>query len=192
MDDFRSAIDTCGLLDLGYVGERFTWWNKQCEPNDIFERLDRALVSPNWVDMYPSLMVHHLARESSYHIAIKTSPIDFGETPPEIVMLNRCTTALTKWSQEEFGDINRRLSEARKRLAFIDGCRPIEEIVAERRNICSEIHKLIITQEETYWRQRSRSDFLKEGDRNTKFFHLKASGHRRRNKTTKLVDDNGV
>ena len=35
--------------------------------------------------------------------------------------------------------------------------------------------------EETSWRQKSRETWLKEGDRNTGFFHRMANAHRRRN-----------
>ncbi|KAK9669065.1 hypothetical protein RND81_13G106800 [Saponaria officinalis] len=166
MDDFRSPINDCGLLDLGYVGDPFTWWNKQSEPNNIYERLDRALVNPDWVDLHPTLMLHHLAMESSDHNPIKIS------RPVNTV-------------RQEFGDINKKLSETRKRLAFLDSCQPTEDIVTERKNLCSEIDKLL-TQDEIYLRQRSRCDFLKDGDRN-----LKASGRRRRNKITKLMNANG-
>ncbi|KAK9691742.1 hypothetical protein RND81_09G216300 [Saponaria officinalis] len=225
MDDFRLAMDDCGLLDLGYTGDTYKWWNKQSEPNDIYERLDRALVNPEWVDLYPSIMLHHLARESSNHISLKVCRptgstrrrkrlFKFedmwvtSEHCEEIFQeawmcqgsvdsdnhattkIRRCANALINWSREEFGDTNRKLSKARKKLAFIDSCRPTEEMVMERRDICLTIDKLV-TQEETYWRQRSRIDFLKEGDRNTKCFHLKASGRCMRNKITKLMDSNG-
>ncbi|KAK9741228.1 hypothetical protein RND81_03G090600 [Saponaria officinalis] len=198
MNDFRSAIDDCGLLDLGYVGDPFTWWNKQSEPNDIYEGLDRALVKPDWVDLHPTLLLHHLARESSDHNPIKisrptntsrrkrryfkfedvwvtsanceevvrdawTDHVATNGDAPEVMKIKRCAAALTKWSWEEFGDITKKLSKARKRLAFIDSCRPTEDMVTERRNICSEIDKLL-TQEEIYWRHRSRCDFLKDGD----------------------------
>ena len=35
--------------------------------------------------------------------------------------------------------------------------------------------------EEISWRQKSRETWLKEGDRNTGFFHRMANAHRRRN-----------
>jgi hypothetical protein len=42
------------------------------------------------------------------------------------------------------------------------------------------------------WLQRYRIDWLKEGDRNTKFFHQKAVWRARRNKISKLCDADGV
>ena len=41
------------------------------------------------------------------------------------------------------------------------------------------------------WRQRSRISWMKDGDRNTKFFHSKASQQCRRNYITKLYDSTG-
>jgi len=42
---------------------------------------------------------------------------------------------------------------------------------------------------ERYWRQLSRCKIIKEGDRNTKFFHLKASFRRQRKSIDKLLVD---
>ena len=42
-----------------------------------------------------------------------------------------------------------------------------------------------------YWRQRAQTHWLKNGDRNTKFYHAFASERRRRNRIKKLVRDDG-
>ena len=46
--------------------------------------------------------------------------------------------------------------------------------------------------EEIMWKQRSRNRYLKEGDRNTSFFHTKASNRKQQNWIQGLEDDNGV
>ncbi|KAL5751045.1 hypothetical protein ACOSP7_025648 [Xanthoceras sorbifolium] len=44
---------------------------------------------------------------------------------------------------------------------------------------------------EQFWRQRSRAMWLKDGDRNTRFFHSKATQRRRRNRIVGLMGDDG-
>ena len=42
-----------------------------------------------------------------------------------------------------------------------------------------------------FWKQKSRVFWLREGDRNTKFFHALTKQRRARNKITQLQDGNG-
>lgn len=48
-----------------------------------------------------------------------------------------------------------------------------------------------LTQEELYWRQRSRVTWLQHGDRNSKFFHRVATGHRRKLTIPGLINGHG-
>ncbi|KAG8485709.1 hypothetical protein CXB51_019034 [Gossypium anomalum] len=45
--------------------------------------------------------------------------------------------------------------------------------------------------EEKYWALRARSQWLKEGDRNTRYFHIRASGSRKKNSIERLKDEHG-
>ncbi|KAK2665818.1 hypothetical protein Ddye_004392 [Dipteronia dyeriana] len=49
-----------------------------------------------------------------------------------------------------------------------------------------------LAEEESFWRQRFRVEWMKEGDCNTKFFHVKASTRRSCNMIRGLYDRGGV
>ena len=49
-----------------------------------------------------------------------------------------------------------------------------------------------LTREEDMWRQKSREVWLKEGDRNTKFFHTSTINKRRINKIDRIKNDQGA
>ncbi|MCH79474.1 hypothetical protein A2U01_0000223 [Trifolium medium] len=51
---------------------------------------------------------------------------------------------------------------------------------------------LILKKEELMWFQRSRAKWLADGDRNTRYYHLKTVSRRRRNNVVMLRDDQGV
>ncbi|RYR04290.1 hypothetical protein Ahy_B06g083960 [Arachis hypogaea] len=49
----------------------------------------------------------------------------------------------------------------------------------------------IVVQQKFYWQQLSRSNNIKFGDKNTRYFHQRANGRRKRNKITALKNDSG-
>jgi hypothetical protein len=48
--------------------------------------------------------------------------------------------------------------------------------------------KKLLRGEELKWRQRAKEKDLKEGDGNTRYFHLKASGRRKKNYILVLME----
>lgn len=49
----------------------------------------------------------------------------------------------------------------------------------------------LLGQEEAHWKQRSKAAWLREGDRNTRYFHQKASNRRQKNNIKGLFDKSG-
>ncbi|XP_041009450.1 uncharacterized protein LOC121253511 [Juglans microcarpa x Juglans regia] len=48
MRDFRQLLDECEMMDLGFKGNQFTWWNGRGQQHSICERLDRFLANMQW------------------------------------------------------------------------------------------------------------------------------------------------
>ncbi|XP_075667670.1 uncharacterized protein LOC142637278 [Castanea sativa] len=69
MDGFREAIHHCKLKDLGYCGPDFTWCNMQEGDRRTYLRLDRALATPDWIEYYKDVKVHHLVESTFDHYA---------------------------------------------------------------------------------------------------------------------------
>jgi hypothetical protein len=71
MDKFRMAIEDCGLRDLGFVGDKFTWRNNSYNASRfVKERLDRALASRPWCSRFPSYKVVNGDPRHSDHIPV--------------------------------------------------------------------------------------------------------------------------
>lgn len=97
---------------------------------------------------------------------------------------------LQSWSRREFGGRDKKLKELLRKLkqAKADGIQYDER--GEITHIERQIQNILID-EETYWKQRSRANWLKGGDKNTKFFHAKASSRKRKNKIEGIEDNMG-
>ena len=65
--ELANFIQDCGLVDLGFVGPRFTWCNNQSGRARVWEQIDRCLATSNWLQLNPDHLVHHLPRIASNH-----------------------------------------------------------------------------------------------------------------------------
>lgn len=68
-------------------------------------------------------------------------------------------------------------------------CNPCQNLQLEY-TLILELDSLL-AKEEIYWKQRSRTNWLKHGDRNIKVFHGKANQRRKWNYIEKLQEPNG-
>lgn len=62
---FNSIIASQELIDIYMTGGKFTWSNNQAVPT--LKRLDRVLVSKEWEDLFPRILMYKLPRDVSDH-----------------------------------------------------------------------------------------------------------------------------
>lgn len=70
MDGFRTTLDFCYLHDSGFIGPKFMWCNLREDGDIIRGRLNRALASVEWRDLYSVVKVDVLATRNSDHALI--------------------------------------------------------------------------------------------------------------------------
>lgn len=68
MKDFSEAIMDCGLHDLGFSGDIFTWERSRGTDRWVQERLDRGMATQQCVEMFPLVEVKVLDVTTSDHL----------------------------------------------------------------------------------------------------------------------------
>ncbi|XP_074318651.1 uncharacterized protein LOC141655470 [Silene latifolia] len=117
----------------------------------------------------------------------KAWDMGYGDLPD---LLLNCVEKLTEWKGLSIGKIMRDIQAKRRRLKQLNEGNRSARALKERKRIVQQIATLL-KQEELFWRQQSRAFWLREGDRNTKYFHQKAGQRKNKNHIAKLVDDEG-
>lgn len=70
LEGFATTVNECGLADLGFVGEKFTWEKLRGQHNWIQERLDRCLANQTWQQMFPEVEVQVIEVATSDHLPL--------------------------------------------------------------------------------------------------------------------------
>ncbi|KAM0873877.1 hypothetical protein ACQ4PT_037786 [Festuca glaucescens] len=104
------------------------------------------------------------------------------------VALEKVMQVLHKWGNRKFGNVTCELSRLRRKLEQLMRDNAPTQTIRETTDSMNEL----LYKEEMLWLQRSCILWLREGDRNTKFFHRKAVWHARKNRIKSLIDADGV
>lgn len=94
------------------------------------------------------------------------------------------TKSIKQWNIDVFGNIFRRKKRLIARIAGIQKvlCRQNVPFLVNLEKQLTQEYNEILSNEEIFWRQKSRNIWLKEGDKNTRFFHLSTIVRRQRNR----------
>jgi hypothetical protein len=97
---------------------------------------------------------------------------------------------LKKWNEEVFGNVGQHKHNLMRELNEFDLLAEGRQLTAEERlgrtKLATDLEKAILL-DEISWRQKSRALWLREGDKNTIFFHRLANSHRRNNSISSLL-----
>lgn len=104
--------------------------------------------------------------------------------------LENCANRLRDWAEASFGAIRSQIKEGERKLKAAQRCAPDASMMANCKALSDHLDNLH-SLEESYWHLRPRANELRDGDKNTRYFHHKASSRRKRNLIKGLNDDDG-
>ncbi|KAK3212709.1 hypothetical protein Dsin_017415 [Dipteronia sinensis] len=197
VSDFRETLEDCGLEDMGFMGPNFTWCNKRDGDAMILERLDRASET-HPIDNRDQKSGGRFYFEecwaseqecadivlSSWQVGASTNSVD-----SILRNIKACGQNLFWWNKRKRNELRQNIINRKVALR--------EASINIRPGSWNVINGLgaqlddALNLEERYWCQRARVEWLKSGERNTRFFHSKANARKARNKIIGLFDNNG-
>ncbi|KAL5805657.1 hypothetical protein ACOSQ4_028390 [Xanthoceras sorbifolium] len=218
MFNFRSVVELCDFVDLGFSGPLFTWNNKRGGSRNVQERLDRFFAT-----------IEHLGFMFSDHRPISAKFVRGGlngsgggdrkfrfepfwlkdEECYSVICtawggfdsessgrglrdkLGLCADRLENWSKVKFGSLKKAIDRKRCEINLLYDRKQSEQVLDAIKSRERELESLL-SKEELYWKQRSRVDWLLAGDKNSKFFHRRASARKKKNQISSLLDSRGV
>uniref|UniRef100_M4EYE7 Reverse transcriptase domain-containing protein n=1 Tax=Brassica campestris TaxID=3711 RepID=M4EYE7_BRACM len=215
---FRNFVSTQGLWDLQFSGNSLSWRGTRYS-HFIQSRLDRTMANIEWMEMFPAARSEYLRFEGSDHRPLVTH-FDQNLTKkkgafrydrrlsgkPEIRDLVEAT-----WKEPESVSLLSKINNVRRKL--IEWAKSQAAATAEHINshqvlleqalsdsnpdtdriaALKEILETAYAEEEAFWRQRSRIQWLSGGDRNSSYFHAVTRGRRACNKFSIIEDETGA
>eukprot|EP00253_Pinus_taeda_P010222 PITA_10222 len=193
MELFSDTIEGLRLVDILTIKGVFTWNNRRGGRNQIASRLDRFLVSETIMNRDVFIEAKIMPALGSDHWSIRLEvdiKANLGKKPFrfETFWLRHLDFVgkLEEWWQQSTAQ-GREMEEIQ------------QKIINEGRTEESSVKEGIILgkleerrkQEEVLRRQKSRIKWLREGERNTIFFHQAMVHHRQRNKIFSIKNENG-
>ncbi|KAJ8750588.1 hypothetical protein K2173_015755 [Erythroxylum novogranatense] len=198
---FQEFMFETGLQDIGFNGLQCTW----CL-GSLFQRLDKAVVNGDWGISFPNTSVTHLEHLKSDHRPLLISfggpqyrhrdcPFCFfsgwleHESFVGLVMDKWDDKLLIAYTVYQFTEVVKAWNKAVGVQKALER-RSNPRLVQLEIDLQAELEE-ILDNEEILWRQKSRCEWLADGDRNTKYYHSRTMARRRRNKISALrLQDN--
>jgi hypothetical protein len=95
-----------------------------------------------------------------------------------------------RWGKANCGNIPREIKAIQTRLQRLNTTTPTRDQLNTRHQLETNLDTLLL-KEELWWSQRAKSNWLQHGDKNSKYFHFKASQRHRKNTINFIQDPQG-
>ncbi|KAL4352786.1 hypothetical protein GQ457_06G015250 [Hibiscus cannabinus] len=110
---------------------------------------------------------------------------------PTVSRLQAIGDSLRSWQADRRVSSTKRMSDLQ---GFLNSC--MQGTITDETKLAfleaKREHKSLLDKDEAYWAQRARVAWVTHGDRNTAYFHARASGRRKQNRIRGLFDESGI
>uniref|UniRef100_A0A6N2NHV3 Uncharacterized protein n=1 Tax=Salix viminalis TaxID=40686 RepID=A0A6N2NHV3_SALVM len=202
--DFGRYLEQAELTSLPYRGLRYTWHNGQGSTNIIIKKLDGVLSNYAFTVAWPQVQSQFFPRIVSDHSAmmLRLQPNEPTKRPVHGSAFFRLTTKLkmvkahlVDWHRKHRSGITGRVVKAKedwtKAQVQLDNDPLSKELKAVEHAVAINFNQMI-RDEEAYYKQKSRIQWLTLGDWNTASFHCSMRHRHSRNRVSSLVDKEGI
>ncbi|GKU94423.1 hypothetical protein SLEP1_g7921 [Rubroshorea leprosula] len=182
MKDFDLFIETARLVDSKLINQKFTWYRPD---GTAMSRLDKILMTVEISSTGGEWVQQGLKRNISDHCAIvlKTRTTDWGPKPFQVLDAWQHHSKFRKVVEDKWNEL------------VVDGfaASTIAELDMKNEEVALEEEELeerrqgfqalwdIMRKRESIWKQKSRSNWAKCGDANSRYFHQIANGRKAHN-----------
>ena len=215
---FRSFVSQNGLWHLRHSGNQLSWRGNRYS-HFIRSRLDRSMVNCSWSEQYPMGRSSYLRFEGSDHRPLITyfnanyrkkrgifrfnrtltekpemeeminSAWNYSPIASAMARLDSCRRSIIKWAKEQNAKSNMIINQAQTDLEHALSAATPDSVLIESLTFTL---RTAYREEEQFWQQKSRIQWLKNGDRNTGFFHAITRQRRLLNSLSVIEDKEGM
>uniref|UniRef100_A0A803NV61 Reverse transcriptase domain-containing protein n=1 Tax=Cannabis sativa TaxID=3483 RepID=A0A803NV61_CANSA len=170
---FTEFLLHSGGVDIGCVGNFFTWSNKRQLPDLVKERLDRVIGSTDWLIRFPKAGVKALPIRSSDHAPLVLDLLFDQDNYHKPFRFLDAWARDPTCKEDKLKVIEKALLEVQQRVPSVENSQLEADIILE-------IEEVTARQSEI-WFRKSQELWNRDGDRNTRFFHASTIVRRKQN-----------
>ncbi|XP_061342057.1 uncharacterized protein LOC133288347 [Gastrolobium bilobum] len=190
---FNNVLNACVVIDLGEGGNIFTWKGPKFPHLDrVLKRLDRAVANDAWRTCFEEATVLNLPRIFSDHcpvlVRLDKENQCWRDRPFRFMVVWQNDSRFNSFIKTNWDPSSKLLDSL---TSFTPAVRSwnmnVFGFTHYRKNRLADI----LEQKEQIWYLKSRGDWIKGGDRNTRYYHTCTLIRRKKNKIIKLQNHGG-
>lgn len=217
---FKDMLHSCQMSELTSQGNGFTWGGMRYT-HWVQCKLDRCFGNKAWLKQFPVANQTFLEKRGSDHrpvlVSLTTSKEaykgnfkfdkrlfnkpnvkdaiwnawNWGQARRGVSVSGKvrlCRKVLSKSKRENNHNSHARISQIKVVLEAEESANPpnARRVYEVKKDLCHAYRE-----EEVFWSQKSQEKWVREGDKNTKFFHASVRANRGKKRLDTLMDVNG-